>query len=237
MAAFVPSNVKKYTDCELGRYYNGMCFVARVRAVPFQEWDTLAERRDRVMACLSLYGLLHKSDNVLQDSRTTPGLRRLRNDPRAEDVRQQTLADWNAAQQWATTERQQLEKTMNDEVNGAAVTDDPKQQRKPRKAAKVKAAGKNKGKAKGKAKKAPAPKKVKKAPGKRAAAPRASDDDNRKIVVKTKENPRRAGTVQFERYAAIVKHNGKTVATYKKNGGDSTALSRAIKGKDVSLSA
>lgn len=223
MAAFDPYNARCYTDNELIRYYDAMCQTARQRRMDPAPWQYFVTRESRVLACLNLH---HALEGIM-----SPGLRRLRNDPRAEDIRQATLADNVAARQLA-------ESTMNDETNTTVSAESadtrPAGKRRATKAKSVKAAGKGKGKAK-KAPKAGKAKKVKAPAKKRAAnAPRTSANDDKVIKVKAKENPRRAGTVQFERFAQIMKFNGKTEGAFKKSGGDSTALNRARKEGHVS---
>jgi hypothetical protein len=55
-------------------------------------------------------------------------------------------------------------------------------------------------------------------------------------TVVTKENPRRAGTVQHERYGVIMRSAGFTVADFIAKGGDRKALTYAVAGGHAKLS-
>ena len=134
----------------------------------------------------------------------SPGMRRLRASPSAESVRQQTLLDQEHGRREALARIQREgEKTMNDTTTAATETVA---------AAPKKAPAKKPAKAKAKA-------------GGAGGAAKLADD--KRIVVKTKENPRREGTGQYKRYETILKYSGKTVAEYLKGKGDRTALTRA----------
>jgi hypothetical protein len=73
---------------------------------------------------------------------------------------------------------------------------------------------------------------------KRKTKPRGSrrpGDGQTKIRVVTTANPRRAGTVQHARYAAVVRADGKTVDEYLARGGDRAALRYAAAQGHVKL--
>lgn len=147
--------------------------------------------------------------------RVPPGLRRLRNSPQAESIRQQTLADNSGARQDAA--RRMRESTMT-EVTAAdtAATGGKKTAKKTAK--KV---------AKKSAKKA-APKKAAKGNGERA--PRASFSDEMTIGAgKVKENTRRAGSAAHGRLEVAMKHIGKSVKAFRAKGGRDATLSNAVK--------
>lgn len=56
-----------------------------------------------------------------------------------------------------------------------------------------------------------------------------------KITAVSKENPRRAGSVQFDRFAVVQKFSGKTVAQFMAGGGDRDALRYAVHTGDAKL--
>ena len=109
-----------------------------------------------------------------------------------------------------------MDETTAAETTAAAAT--------PSKPRAKKTAAKKPAKAKAKVK-APAKKPAKAKTGGAGGAAKLADD--KRIVVKTKENPRREGTGQHKRYETILKYSGKTVAEYLKGKGDRTALTRA----------
>lgn len=75
--------------------------------------------------------------------------------------------------------------------------------------------------------------------GEARPAPRAVVPDDARIVIKTKENPRREGTVQYDRYQAILdKGANKTVATFLETGGknaDRDAVRYAVQQDHIEL--
>jgi hypothetical protein len=193
-----------------------------------------ASRRATVLVVISS----HSSDKL------SPGLRRLRSSPRAEAIRRAVLADQARARRAAAGREQ----TMTDDTQAtteagtaeAAATETPAPSKKtaPRwhrpsvhavgspamHAGPKKAAPKKKAAAVTKAKKA-APK-----AGNGAIAPLDAI-----IRVETKENPRRPGTVQHERYEKLKRFGGKTVQAYLAAGGHRTALNYAVAGGHVRL--
>jgi hypothetical protein len=155
-----------------------------------------------------------------------PGLKRLRDSPNAETIRQQTLTEQHEASAEAEAAASQ-ESSMNTAAqttgNGVA---SPKRAAAPKKAKAKKAAA---------PKKAKAAKKVKAAKAaKTAGRPRATVDENQKIL-EVSENPKREGTGAHERFEALRKAKGKTIKTFLANGGNLTTLKNAVKAKKAKI--
>lgn len=93
--------------------------------------------------------------------------------------------------------------------------------------------------AKAPAKKTSARRTVKSTAARATPAPRVVVPDEARIIIKTKENPRRPGTVQYDRYQAILDKGGnKTVAAFLETGGkhaDRTAVRYAASQDHIEL--
>lgn len=224
------------TDIELGRFYSGALAVATQLAIPWTRRTSFASRAELIRECEELNDTIEKVRATIRgsaDEQTgSPGLRRLRNSPQAEAIRQQTLADNSAARREAASRIQRETETMMSDTaatdtgapNGAA----PPAAKKAKKAAKKAASPKKSAKS---AKKA-APKKAVKsaATGRSAAVPGTA-----KITIKVKENPRRKGTTQYERFDKLMKFGGKTVEEFMAKGGDRNALNLALSREEISV--
>lgn len=165
-------------------------------------------------------------ENYRDEPRGSPGLRRLRNSPQAETIRQDVLSDNKRARQEAV---RKMESTMNDATATAAEPVAKKAKKaKAKKAAPKKAAKKT------------AKKSSKKAAGGAATAraPRMSFDENATISLKKTlqdANPRRAGSEAHGRLEVLRKHHGKTVKAYLGKGGVNQTLINMVKAGEASV--
>ena len=159
----------------------------------------------------------------------SPGLRRLRSDPRAETIRQQTLTDQRQSRRDAEARIMKEKQTMlnlEDAATSATATEGTSA---PARKASKKVAKKAKKTKKTKAAKPAKKVKAAKAAKKGGGAGRASYDENHKITWTGKENPRREGSAAYDRLEKVRKHGGKTVKTHRANGGRDATLTFAVK--------
>jgi hypothetical protein len=161
--------------------------------------------------------LMAPKSNVPSSGRTTPGLDRLKASPKAEEIRQTVLAD----QKEALNEREE-ERTMTDTHTG----DNSKTERKAPPA--KKAAKKVATKKAAPAKKATAKKVAVKTPRKGAI------DPAKKIVIVSKENPRREGSEKHRQFELARK--SKTVGDYQKAKGHMGSLKKCVSKGWIKLS-
>jgi hypothetical protein len=199
---------KSRTDNELLRMWNGMLHAARECGVDVTGVENVREfsgREHLLRECQSLHTRLEKFKSGVDHGDETPGLRRLRSSPTAENIRQRVLSDQKAARRAATSKR---EINMTDADTATAPA--------PKKARAKKAA----------AKKA-APKKAAAKTAKRAVGA-AKFDESAKITMLVSENPRREGTGAHERFKLLMRWGGKTVGGFLKAGGKRSTLNRAV---------
>jgi membrane protein involved in colicin uptake len=220
------TDFKLHTDDELKRLYSGMCTVAKDIGMPYERRSDFATPAALLAECEELERRLENFRAGINTSEEgaqeqgSPGLRRLRSHPQAEEIRQQTLADNLSARQEAERKIQEEKYTMSEDTAGAAAPAAPKAAKKAKKAAAPKKA----------AKKAAAPKKAAAAKAANSSARAGAIPGTAKITLSAaalKENPRRKGTIQHERFAVLQKFHGKTVDEFLKKG-ERTALNNAI---------
>jgi hypothetical protein len=156
-------------------------------------------------------------DEIQGHSSGSPGLRRLRNHPQAEAIRQSVLTDNESARHDAAARIARESKTMNE----AAATTEAPAATSGKKAAKKKAVKKT-------AKKKTAKKTAKKATGGPRAA-RASYDMSKTFTWTGKENPRRKGSAAYDRLETLRKNSGKTLEKIVSLGGRVATVSNAVK--------
>jgi hypothetical protein len=157
-------------------------------------------------------------DEIQRHSSGSPGLRRLRDHPQAEAIRQSVLTDNESARHDAAARIARENKTMNE----AAATTEAPAATSGKKAAKKKAVKKP-------AKKAAAAKKTaKKAAGGPRAA-RTSYDMSKTFTWTGKENPRRKGSAAYDRLETLRKNSGKTLEKIVSLGGRVATVSNAVK--------
>jgi hypothetical protein len=216
------TDFRSRTTPELTRLYNGMSTTASDLGMPHQRQTEFETPEALIVACETLERQIEEFRaglNASDEAQTgSPGLRRLRSHPEAETIRQATLAD-NADARTDVAHRMEEERTMSETGTAPAPAEGGK-----KKAAKKKTA-----------KKAAAPKKAAKT-AKAAGAGRAGAiPDDAKITVVAKENPRRKGTGQHDRFAILMKHHGKTVGDYMKKG-ERPTLNLAVERGEVKVS-
>jgi hypothetical protein len=158
-------------------------------------------------------------DEIQRHSSGSPGLRRLRNHPQAEAIRQSVLADNAGARHEAAARISREKHAMSDT---AATTEAPAATGGKKKAAKKKVAKK--------AKKVAAKKTAKKAAsGERAA--RTSYDMSKTFTWTGGENPRRKGSAAYDRLEMLRRNSGKTLEKIVSLGGRVATVSNAVKMK------
>jgi membrane protein involved in colicin uptake len=159
-------------------------------------------------------------DEMRRHSQGSPGLRRLRDHPEAEAIRQSVLADNAGARRDAEARISREKNTMM--TDAAATTEAPAGNGGKKKAAKKKVAKK--------AKKAAAKKTAKKAAGGERAA-RTTYDMSKTFTWTGGENPRRKGSAAYDRLEMLRRNSGKTLEKIVSLGGRVATVSNAVKMK------
>lgn len=228
---------------ELGRFYDAAVKEAHGLGIEWVRRDTYPSHSEFVRECQAIYGVIKRFRAGLDasDEKQTgsPGLRRLRSSPRAEEIRQQTLRDNASAREAALRKKGRqtmlkLEDTKPADGASAATTGTEGEAAAPKKEKTMKTTAKKANARKSVKGKTTAKKTAKKAAKKATGAKRTRTtyDMAAKITwISGAENPRRKGGAAFDRLEKVRTSSGKTVESFKAKGGREATLTFAVKHK------